>query len=166
MAAAHLAQNVTEGILIFSGGVPSGPRAQSEAEAMREHATRCHGLDGVRRVLLEDLSRSTRENALFTLKVLSAAEFDVQSLTVVTNLFHVRRACATFTRAARDSGLHLCVRCPMLPPSTTTLAQCKHAEVNAKWNLDQQPNALRLELGFLLLREPLAHALYWSRGWL
>ncbi|GAC1374273.1 MAG: hypothetical protein NVSMB30_17060 [Hymenobacter sp.] len=48
-------------------------------------------------ILLEDRSRNTRENALFTQRLL-AARPDIRSLVLVTSAFHQRRALGCFRR--------------------------------------------------------------------
>ena len=54
-----------------------------------------------RAILLEEKSRNTRENALFT-KALLAAHPDIKSLVLVTSAFHQRRALGCFQKV----GLH------------------------------------------------------------
>ena len=54
-----------------------------------------------RAILVEDQSRNTRENALFTKRLL-AAHPDIKSLVLVTSAFHQRRAVACFEKV----GLH------------------------------------------------------------
>lgn len=157
-------------VLVFSGGIPPGGPQHSEAAAMREYAHRCHGLHGAWRVLLEDGSHTTRENALYSLRMLSEEGLAVSSLAVVTNLFHARRACGVFRRAARDSGLRVYVQCVGLPSSAAapsgTCNSIQGDNDGGREQLIAWPIALRIELGYLLLREPAALVVYWTRGWL
>jgi len=83
--------------IIISGG--SGSVLETGRSEAREldillrlaHVPRAH-------ILLEDKSRNTRENALFT-KQLLAAHPDIKSLVLVTSAFHQRRALGCFRQA-------------------------------------------------------------------
>ncbi|MBO2012826.1 YdcF family protein [Hymenobacter negativus] len=86
--------------IIISGGTGStDPRTVTEAA---ELATLLR-LSGVpqRDLLLEERSRNTRENALYT-KALLAQHPDIKTLVLVTSAFHERRALACFAKV----GLH------------------------------------------------------------
>lgn len=112
------------GWLALSGGVPPR-RAMSEAEVMLEGLRRCHSI-GVGRVLLENASRTTRENSLETVRLIrrfiaeptrwptSVASRSVGDraarrkqgivLTVVSNRFHQPRACRSFVNAVHATA--------------------------------------------------------------
>jgi len=104
----------------------------SEAEAMAKHARNLfpEQMRRVRSVMLEGASRTTRENAVFTIALIHQHLRQIRSLHVVTNRFHQRRACATFTIASREfSGRRQLrarphgagdfnISCVWMPPST------------------------------------------------
>ena len=72
IAAASALASRYRSTLLFSGGVPLGKNC-SEAEAMRRWHDEAVGRSGWRRsVLLETASRSTRENALLSVRLLRA----------------------------------------------------------------------------------------------
>ena len=150
--------------LVFSGGVGKGLNC-SEAAAMLAHRRQSQTPLGWRmlqpRILLEDQSRSTRENALLTVRLLTAAaqqSAKKTTLVVVTNRFHQRRACATFRAAARETAL--LVACAPTPPSLAAAAR-ETGSSGGSLRL-----ALAVEVLWLVLREPAAYALYYARGWM
>lgn len=55
------------------------------------------------RIVVEDRSQNTRENARFTIPVL--ADLDVRAVTLVTEAFHMRRARMLFSMVMRQQGL-------------------------------------------------------------
>lgn len=171
--------------LLFSGGVPPEHPETSDAMAMLEHARRCYPnhVSRTRRVLLENRSHTTRENAVETLALMQRLHLREQRLIVVTNRFHQRRACGAFERAARSSGVRVvCASAPSAldasHPGTgngrasekdvhrrrsstngqaltpTTTTACSEHAVSSR------------ELLYLAMREHLALFLYWIKGWL
>ena len=170
-AAVGLASKRGSSVLLLSGGVPPGAPEASEAAAMHAYAQRCH-LGTRRRVLLEQLSHTTRQNAVLTFALLRAEEPRISSLTVVTSRFHARRACAVFRRL---SPAHLRVHCACIPATSDAgNTACPHGESKKGWlpggggsmGGSPRPSSLRLEVGYLLLREFAALVVYWAHGWL
>jgi uncharacterized SAM-binding protein YcdF (DUF218 family) len=110
-------------VLVFSGGHPGGRerRNKSEAEQMKDHALRLLTHDDEAKMrdiandkwVLETLSTSTRENALFSLGKIKAMACDdenagrrrqakTQRVAIVTSKFHQFRSLLTFENAWRD----------------------------------------------------------------
>jgi uncharacterized SAM-binding protein YcdF (DUF218 family) len=134
--------------LLFSGGTPPRFRNVSEAMAMRSYFSRCSAATSrhawgepvaehhKRRkaapmVLLENRSRSTRENAVESVSLIlrELPRSGHVALTVVSNAFHQPRACRTFANAAaaaddgvaatrRARGPRIDVHCASVPRST------------------------------------------------
>lgn len=77
--------------LLLSGG-SLYPESPSEAELLRRQLERW-GADTTR-VVVEGESRNTRENALYSAKIISAQ--GAQSVLLVTSAFHMKRALASF----------------------------------------------------------------------
>lgn len=89
--------------ILFSGGVPPEISSrESEAHAMRHYMSNCHpwALENVSNVFLEELSGSTKENALRSLDTLQQRSPHIRHVIVVTNQFHQFRAWRVFMRAA------------------------------------------------------------------
>ena len=99
--------------LILSGGIMRG-RRRSEAAAMSEWLQ--HRGVSTDRLLLEDRSRSTVENAIYSLDLAAAHRID--ALTVLTSADHARRGAALFhsDNAARRRTGRPTVQ--LLPPIT------------------------------------------------
>lgn len=83
-------------LVVATGGMTRGA-ARSEAAAMAEALA----ARGVPDVLVEERSRSTRENARFTAEVV--APLGVRSVWLVTQPFHGRRAARLFRAADLDA---------------------------------------------------------------
>ena len=86
--------------LVFSGGHPGGGLRgnKSEAEIMEAFATKIIAAGGdAGRFLLEEASTSTRENALFTEKLVSKEE-GASAVVVITSPFHQLRAGLVFSK--------------------------------------------------------------------
>lgn len=122
-------------------------------------------------MLLETASRSTRENALLSVRLLRAERPRLKHLLVVTNRFHLRRACAAFARAAAEGyqgslpEVHCAPAGPSLGPTAdlsprraAKLAAAARAAEGGAWHA-------RAEVLMHLLKEPAAMLLYWARGW-
>ena len=85
--------------VLYSGGVGYGsPPGPTEAEIMAQVALRDFGQ---RPRWLEDRSRDTHENALFTVAMLRAD--GIRRIVLVTHDFHQRRALAGFERALTNT---------------------------------------------------------------
>ncbi|MBF0416017.1 MAG: YdcF family protein [Magnetococcales bacterium] len=82
-------------ILILSGGNFFPPYLTSEAEAMRIFMHDLGVPDNA--MILEDRSRTTKENALYTLPMLQ--ERHIHSVLLVTSAMHMRRALLLFNTA-------------------------------------------------------------------
>ncbi len=78
--------------LLVSGGVTGAGAVKSEAEEMASLAKE-FGLED-KRVLIEDKSRNTLENAAFTKKILDQEKF--QNIYVVSDRYHLTRATMAF----------------------------------------------------------------------
>jgi uncharacterized SAM-binding protein YcdF (DUF218 family) len=86
------------GRLVLSGG-SAAPGQPAEAPAMAARARDLGVASGA--LLVEDRSRSTRENALRTAELLRAE--GLESVIVVTQPYHLRRALAFFQRAGLEA---------------------------------------------------------------
>ena len=128
------------------------------------------------RVLLENASSSTRENALFTIRMLVREAPSLNRLVVVTSRFHQRRACATFRRVAATTpgAQQLQIECAQMPPSLAAPAPCVNDfgepacchECDADETYPRGASVgLASELLLLTVRELLATMLYRARGW-
>lgn len=142
--------------LLFSGGHPGGGlRTISEAEAMRRYAQRATR-DGIPpdRIVLEELSTSTRTNAVNSLQLVAARRW--KSVVVATNPFHQFRAYRTFECASKQT----------LPPDERP--QIWLAEVAGPSPLvpahERALYALRLQ--YDIYREFAAILWYWLLGYL
>ncbi len=82
--------------LLLSGGIVGGP--WSEAEAMRRLLVA--GGAAPDRLLLEDRSRNTVENAVFSLRLLAGT--GARRLAVVSDAWHLPRALLIFRRLGAD----------------------------------------------------------------
>ncbi|RAK69733.1 YdcF family protein [Hymenobacter edaphi] len=84
--------------IIISGGsgLLEGARGRTEARELYVLLRLAHV--PARAILLEERSRNTRENALYT-KELLARHPDIKSLVLITSAFHQRRALGCFRRA-------------------------------------------------------------------
>ena len=96
VAFADLARRYPEAKLVFSGGSGVlGRQDATEAGAVRDHA-RLLGLDPAR-VLFEDRSRNTHENAVFSRALANPQPGETWVL--ITSAFHMPRAVGAFRRA-------------------------------------------------------------------
>ena len=164
--------------LLFTGGVPPEHPGTSEGQEMLKHAQLCHpsALHKIRRVLIENRSTTTRENALFSIALLLSQTPRAKRLLIVTNQFHQRRACGAFARAAEGMGLagHIC--CVAVPPSLDGPQPAGPEELQSHGVPKMHPNACQIgastvsvdphEVGWLALREMLALLKYRVYGWM
>lgn len=96
MAMAELARRFPEARIVYSGGAPDDAHpTATEAHSAADVLT-LFGIDRSR-VTLEDRSRNTYENAMFSLRV--AAPETGQTWLLVTSAFHMPRAMGSFRRA-------------------------------------------------------------------
>lgn len=96
MALGHLARLYPEAKLVFSGGGGTVFRDHvSEAETVVRFADTI-GVDP-KRIIIEDKSRSTAENALFSKMLLSPT--DDETWLLVTSAWHMPRAVGTFRKS-------------------------------------------------------------------
>jgi uncharacterized SAM-binding protein YcdF (DUF218 family) len=204
--AARIARTLPQpAYLAFSGGTPL-LRSESEAKAMLRYADRCYqtasgarSLHGIRRagrfgILLENRSRTTRENAVQTVRLIGRELLRGRErgrrraravvVTVVSNRFHLPRACRTFANVAAHEAPQLRIRCADVPPSAAAAAAFAPAR---PWRSDGEAAAAGgrgksgnfsawcrersgapdpREVALLALRELPALALYAWRGWL
>merc|ERR1712130_769025 len=87
--------------LVFSGGHPGGGiRGQSEAAAMETYAKEITSRFQPERWIIEDQSTSTRENALFSLRI--AEDHQWKDVVVATNPFHQLRSRWVFQCACKE----------------------------------------------------------------
>ncbi|KAK9821693.1 hypothetical protein WJX74_008860 [Apatococcus lobatus] len=144
--------------LLFSGGLPRGQNV-TEAEAMKAYALQQLGRKSAAgRLKLEDRSRSTRENALFSLQIAATDRWG--SLAVITSPFHQLRAGLTFACAAKQS-LAAEVRPQIFVYQESAKTNGRHPVRNLQARLLK---ALAATWDFH--RELAALAYYWLRGWL
>ena len=100
-------------------------------------------------ILLEDRSRNTRQNALFTAEI--AADRGLGRVLLATSAWHMRRAEAAFRRVGLD-----------VVPAATDYVQSGHPP---PWVFRILPNADALSHSTQLLREHLGLLVYRLRGW-
>ncbi|MEL6544272.1 MAG: YdcF family protein [Myxococcota bacterium] len=104
-----IAQQRPDAAVVVSGG---GSRNAPEAHEMARWLL-AHGVTGDR-LVLEDRSATTRENAAFTVPLLSS--LGVSRVAVVTEAFHMRRSRMLMSMVLRQQGLGdvklECVRAP------------------------------------------------------
>lgn len=135
-------------LVIVSGGSLSfmGPKAP-ESRAMRV-LLRDWGVPASA-IVLDSVSRNTRENALEVKRILRQRGF--QKILLVTSAMHMRRALAVFTAAGID-----------------TIASPTDYEITGQANralLGWLPDAGSLERTTRAIKEYLGYAVYWLRGW-
>ena len=136
-------------ILVVGGSGTVGAAAHTEAADLAT-LLRLAGVPA-RDLLLEERSRNTRENALFTHRLL-AAHPDLDTLVLVTSAFHQRRALGCFNKV----GLH-----PLAFP-----ADFRSTDRRLPPDYWLVPNAGALELWTLLLHEVAGWLTYKALGYL
>lgn len=110
-------------------------------------------------VWLEDQSRNTYENAIFSQKIL--AEYNIQRIVLVTSAWHMPRAVGVFEKAGLE----------VIPAPTDFTLTDADIEQLGSFNLATQlinwlPSASNLELTDMALKEYLGILVYRLRGWL
>lgn len=131
--------------VLLSGGSPAGGR--SEAEQMR-HLLLVMGIPS-HAMVLEQASRNTHENALYSAPLLK--DRGVQRILLVTSAFHMRRAVPLFER----QGLEVL-------PAPTDYQLVVSESVVPGW----VPSVRNLARTSVALHELLGFAVYRWRGWL
>lgn len=132
-------------VIVASGGASEG--ARPEAELMREILA-VMGVPG-ERIVLEGVSRDTRENALYSAQLLK--QKGRERILLVTSAFHMRRAVALFERQGLTvypvpTDYQRLVSQPSVPP----------------W----MPMAEDLQRTTIALREHVGYWYYRWQGWL
>ena len=132
-------------VLLVTGGSPAGGRP--EARQIKDLLV----VMGVpeRHILLENVSRNTRENAAFSAQILQSRE--VQQILLVTSAYHMRRAQALFER----QGLTVI-------PAPTDYQQVVTDRVLPRW----LPGVDALHQSTDALHELVGYWVYRFRGWL
>jgi uncharacterized SAM-binding protein YcdF (DUF218 family) len=134
------------GAIVLSGGASehARPELPSEASIMHAYAKRLLRPAEHPTIRLENRSTSTRENALFSLRMLESGETQEHTVAIVTSTFHQWRALRVFRTAARELGL----------------LQFRFTIPCARGARERGPTQ------FDWFREIAACALYWWRGWI
>ena len=133
--------------IVASGGCAlCGEEYYPEASAMRDLLVDL-GVPG-ERVLLEEESRNTRENAVHSAELLRAHGF--RKVLLITSASHMRRAFAAFRAAGVDA----------IPTPTDFQRRASNPGVLA-W----LPDAGALHRSTLAIKEYLGFAVYRHRGW-
>jgi len=132
-------------VIVSGGKLPWHDVATTEAEAIGQFLRDLGVPADV--ILLEQNSRNTRENALYTAKLLN--EHGIGRVLLVTSALHMRRALASFQLLGVDAV-----------PAATDF------EVNGQTRgLDWLPDAEALAASSRALREYLGYVVYRWRGW-
>ncbi|GAX75347.1 hypothetical protein CEUSTIGMA_g2791.t1 [Chlamydomonas eustigma] len=154
-AAVNAFKNGKGDYVILSGAHPGeGLRAISEANAMLEYATNLLGMEPEKnKWIREEDSTSTRENALFSLKIVKSRGWS--KILVVTSPFHQKRSYWTFKKAVKDSGMD---------PSQLSVRMLRTSFVgHIGYGGALQDTAVDC---WDWVREILAIAYYWVRGYI
>ena len=106
-AAATAAKAYPDALIVCTGGATgtNNPNKNTEAELMRNYLVKSSGIDP-ERILVDPDAMTTEENALNSLRML--AEKGVETVTVVTSVYHMRWANVLFYTAAawyREQGI-------------------------------------------------------------
>jgi uncharacterized SAM-binding protein YcdF (DUF218 family) len=131
--------------VIPSGGISSHRGGPPEADAMRDLLLRL----GVPpdRILLEDRSRDTHQEAVLIPPILAAHQ--IHQFVLVTSPIHMRRAMGAF----RATGMH------PVPAISTSLYGSDES-----WNM--APSGEGIQFGAAVMHEYVGWLYYWVRGWL
>lgn len=96
--AVRSAEKYPNAYILCTGGPTSGQTGITEAGEMALWLKIC-GIDESR-IIVEDNSYSTTENAKYSLKILCNQYPQVKNLAIVTSDYHIRRSCMLFQTAA------------------------------------------------------------------
>ena len=133
-------------IIISSGNVSGGLKRPSRARAMWMLLDALGVPDDA--VVLEERSRNTRQNAVFTERI--AADRGIRRVLLVTSYWHLRRAEAVFRRVGLE----------VIPVATDYKGRRRKFFV-----MDILPHIGRLAFNSVLIREHLGYLVYRLRGW-
>jgi len=92
--------------ILLSGGSEVGRSSPLPLAKVMQEALLSWGVDQ-ERIIIEDLSKTTRENAEYCLKKLREKEKGYAQLILVTSALHMKRAVSSFERAARDTEIEI-----------------------------------------------------------
>lgn len=145
--AAALYQKEKAPLIIVSGGANEGDI--SEARGM-EHNLRNLGVPA-EAIIREDHSTTTRENAIYTQRIIQAR--DIDSVLVVTSALHMPRSMGVFER------LDINAEAVQNPPQITVPAD------DASFN-PWFPNLRALAASRSIIKEYLGYWVYQFRGWI
>ena len=134
-------------VIVSGGNLPWDGSAISEAASIRSLLVELGVPEGA--IVLEQLSRTTRENALFTKELLEAV--GLKRVLLVSSALHMRRALGTFRALGVDA----------LPAPTDFEATRRDRQV-----LDWLPDAEALAASSRALKEYLGYLVYRWRGWI
>ena len=112
-------------------------------------------------LIIENESRNTYENALYTRELLDEQETEVGPILLVTSAMHMPRAVALFEK----QGLEV-IPLPVDFSVTENVAAASTADGFISKLLDILPNASNLSLTTNAMKEYLGYAIYKFRGWL
>jgi uncharacterized SAM-binding protein YcdF (DUF218 family) len=134
--------------IILSGGVIASIVGSDMTEARRLRRLALEYGVADRAILLEEQSRSTRENALFTAQLLRQRQW--QRVLLVTSARHMPRAAASFIR----EGIQV------IPAPTDLIAVQRPLTIGRFL-----PNAEALRESHKAVKEYVGYVVYWLRGW-
>ena len=143
-----LAANKAPVVIVSGSSYDPKPGQLTSGEVMREFLT-AMGVPA-RAILTEDRSTNTRENAVFSARL--AVRHDIQTVLLVTRLWHMPRAASAF----RKAGLTVA---PAAPSGRGRMPKFTKAK-----NL--VPNAKSLRGATLYVHEWLGTLVYRWRGWI
>lgn len=132
-------------VVLVTGGSPAGGRP--EARQIKDLLVVMGVPD--RRILLENVSRNTAENAAFSAQILQSRE--MQQILLVTSAYHMPRAKALFDAQGLD-----------VIPAPTDYQQVVADRVVARW----LPSVDALHQSTDVLHEMVGYWVYRIRGWL
>ena len=133
-------------IIASSGNVSGNLKRPSRARAMRMLLDALGVPDDA--IVIEERSRNTRQNAVFTEKI--AAGRGIRRVLLVTSYWHLRRAEAVFRRVGLE----------VIPVATDYKGRRRKFFV-----MDILPHIGRLAFNSVLIREHLGYLVYRLRGW-
>jgi vancomycin permeability regulator SanA len=89
--------------IIVSGGVPK--QGVTESYLMKQWLV-AHGIDSAR-IVIEDKSHDTVENAIFSIDLLQTLDYEVKNVLLISSASHMRRAQVIFQEIATQNNLDL-----------------------------------------------------------
>ena len=134
-------------IIVSSGNVSGNSKRPSRARAMRMLLDALGVPDDA--IVIEERSRNTRQNAVFTEKI--AADRGIRRVLLVTSYWHLRRAEAVFRRVGME----------VIPVAADYKGRRRRFFVS-----DLLPHTSRLSFNSVLIKEHLGYFVYRLRGWI